>query len=647
MDPTAMSFEAKIARALGGSSWQKLQGAKTEEPGNMVEKAAGGGDQEEEGGQNLQDVENGESGDMVKDVPEEAAQEQEDEDEGDDDDDDDEILLMEEDAEVETEEARALREARERKNAKKTERFRNTIARDAGEVVETIPVEALNPVPHTIAWDSDPELLCCYNWQASTDGTNTIFGKSCSPRAGKAYTRSQRSHTPSLVPGEPQKWQEQPLPHTLEPDSGYTAQDYNYARQPRNPYSPMFHALSVMNPRYNFHDIDILADRNNLRMLLEFCQGKSNGPFRLNVFLIFNTLVIVRRESRWWKRSDGNSCGFTFEKHFTTTSPDMADATSHYRAIRYKMGPLNVVCRFEADAYDDGIAPDDLTASEASAVNGGLDIRPSFNYNAPIRVLQKGHIVPTAQMLELKTQAYHPEGTGTVQCQDQLWFGRTALLFTAPYEKKTCEVKRIKKENARERVRKWEMNQQEPLRKLVALLARLRDVLRRERRPNRAVVLVRESRGGPIVLRTMEERSHAVDRETRERFWPFVPQQNREYRGRGGAAGGGRAAFNAPRGRGQAGNGPVRGEPSHPRGRGGFVPPPSRRGDHYSPRGRGPLDAGSLSSPYGRSYDERRRSPSRSRRRGGGGTGGRGNGGGRGRGGKNPDFGRLDSPPRT
>ncbi|KNG47749.1 geranylgeranyl pyrophosphate synthetase [Stemphylium lycopersici] len=625
MDPTAMSFEAKIAMALGGSSWQKLQGTKTEEPGNMIEKVAGGAVQEEEGGQNLQNVETGESGNMAGNVPEEVAQEQEDEyDDDDDDDDDDEILLMEEDAEVETEEARALREARERKLQKKTERFRSTIARDAGEVIETIPVEALNPVPHTIAWDSDPELLCCYNWQASTDGTNTIF-----------------------VPGEPQKWQQRPLPHTLEPDSGYTAQDYNYARQPRNPYSPMFHALSVMKPRYNFHDVDILADRNNLRVLLEFAQGKSNGPFRLNVFLVFNTLVIVRRESRWWKRSDGNSCGFTFEKHFTKTADDMADATSHYRAIRYKMGPLNVVCRFEADAYDDGIVPDHLTPSEAEAVNGGLDIRPSFNYSAPIRVLQKGHIVPTAQMLELKTQAYHPEGTGTVQCQDQLWFGRTALLFTAPYEKATCTVKRIKKEDARERVRRWEQNQQGPLRKLVALLGKLRDVLRRERRPNRAVVLVRESKGGPILLRTMEERSHAVDRETRERFWPLGQQQNRGRGGGGGAgAGAGRAGFNAPRGRGQVGNGPVRGESSHPRGRGGFVPPPSRRGDHYSPRGRGALDAGSLSSPCGRAYDERGTSPSRSRRgRGRGGRGsGRGGGGGD-RGGRNPDLGRLDPQP--
>ncbi len=345
----------------------------------------------------------------------------------------------------------------------------------------------------------------------------------------------------------------------------------------------MFHALSVMAPNTSFHNVDVLADRNNLRILLEFAQGKSNGPFRLNLYLVFNTLIIVRRESRWWKLADGNSFGFNFERDFTKTADDMEDATSHYRAIRYAMGPLNVVCRFEADAYDDGIVPDDLTPTEAAAVRGvGLAERPKFAYNAPLRVLQKGRIVPTAQMLELKTQAYNPEGAGLVQCQDQLWFGRTSLLFTGPYEKATGTVSRVKQEDATQRVKKWEHDKQESLQKLVALLVRLRDVLKRERRPNRALVLVREGKGGPIVLRTMEERSWGVDRETREKFWPLHTQG---YRGRGGGGDGG--AFNGgSRGRGQFAPPQGRGDfaPSH--GRAQFIPSQGR-GDFAPSRGRG------------------------------------------------------------
>lgn len=347
----------------------------------------------------------------------------------------------------------------------------------------------------------------------------------------------------------------------------------------------MFHALSVMNPNYQFNDIDVLADRNNLRVLLEFVQGKVNGPFRLDLYLVFNTLIIVRKESRWWKVSDGASYGCNFEKFFTQPSQGMEDATSHYRAIRYSMGPLNVVCRFEADAYDDGLVSDELTQFEANAVSGGLTERPKFDFRAPIRVLQKGHIVPTAQMVELKTQKYDPERFRPVTCQDQLWFGRTKLLFTGPYEANTGVIRRVKFEDATDRIRNWEQNNQESLRKLVTLLTQLRAVLKRERRPNRAVVLVREEKGGPISVRSMEGMQHAVGKEFFMKHWRPTPMQPRPqgggYRGQRGGA---RGAFNAPRGRGQVFTTPSSSAPNS---------------QSYTPRGRGST--------------ERRRSPDHSR----------------------------------
>jgi hypothetical protein len=63
------------------------------------------------------------------------------------------------------------------KQKKKREQFDRTIARDAGDVLQTIDPAAIVPVEQEVAWDQDPELLCSYNWLASTDNTNTIFGK--------------------------------------------------------------------------------------------------------------------------------------------------------------------------------------------------------------------------------------------------------------------------------------------------------------------------------------------------------------------------------------------------------------------------------------------------------------------------------------
>jgi hypothetical protein len=296
-----------------------------------------------------------------------------------------------------------------------------------------------------------------------------------------------------------------------------------------------------MNPDYQFHTVDVLADRNNLRVLLEFVSGKANGPFRLDLYSIFNTLVIVRNESKWWKYSDGKSYGCNFERFFTKPAEGMEDATSHYRAIRYSMGPLSVVCRFEADAYDDGVA-DELTDVEYAAVSGGLSERPRFSYSAPIHVLQKGHIVPTAQMVELKTQTYNPENPRSVVCQDQLWFGRTKLLYTGPYEPGTGIVSRIKFEDATARVKRWEDTNQQNLRKLVALLDQLKTIIKNERRPNHALVLVREDRGGPLTIRSMESMNRAIGNQAFQKHWKrevsqYAPPTGAFRRQRGGGRG--------------------------------------------------------------------------------------------------------------
>jgi hypothetical protein len=319
----------------------------------------------------------------------------------------------------------------------------------------------------------------------------------------------------------------------------------------------MFQALSMMNPNYQFMDVDVLADRNNLRILLEFVSGKANGPFRLDLYALFNTLVIVRNESKWWKFADGKSYGGNFERFFTRPEEGMEDATSHYRAIRYPMGPLSVVVRFEADAYDDGVASDQLTQSETQAVSGGLAARPTFKFGAPIRVLQKGHIVPTAQMVELKTQTVREEFR-PVACQDQLWFGRTKLLYTGPYVPNDGTVKRVRFEDATARVKKWEDNQQENLRKLVGLLDLLKQILKRNRSANNGLVLVREDKAGPLTVRSMESNSRAVGRDALQRHWIRAPrpppqQQQQQFGGHRGQRGGARGYTTAaPRGRGYA-----------------------------------------------------------------------------------------------
>ena len=406
---------------------------------------------------------------------------------------------------------------------KKKQRKQRVLSKDRGAILHTISPADVQPYESSVTWDQDPELLCSYNWSSTIDNSNTLF-----------------------VPGGPSKWTPQPIPYTVPGDTGFHPTDYNYVRQPRDPFSPVFHAMTLMNPDYAFNDIDVLADRNNLRVLLEFVQGKTVGPFRLDLYMIFGTLVIVRREDGFWRRSDGKSYGFNFEKHFTTSTPDMSDAASHYRAIRYRMGPLNVVCRFEADAYV-ASASDILSESEINLVapsvspsmEKDLMERPHFTYRAPFRVLQKGRLIPGHQILELKTQVEKPreDGQSLVSCQDQLWFGRTTHLYTGRYEAGTGKILYIKHEDATERVKRWEEKNQTDLQKLVGLLTMLKGILVRQQGPLRAAILVREDPRGPITLHEMLDKRNLVQRQFFERHW-MKNHRPRPYAQRGGQYGG-------------------------------------------------------------------------------------------------------------
>jgi hypothetical protein len=114
------------------------------------------------------------------------------------------------------------------------------VQKEAGHEILTLEQNDLTPNPVRVTWDQGKvQLLCSYNWQGANDGTNTIF-----------------------VPGGPPKFTpKDTLPYTIEEDSGFQAADYNYVRNPWDPFAPLFTALGVMNPGYQLWDVDILADR--------------------------------------------------------------------------------------------------------------------------------------------------------------------------------------------------------------------------------------------------------------------------------------------------------------------------------------------------------------------------------------------------
>jgi hypothetical protein len=125
--PAPMSFEARIGLALQGSNWQDLQNS----------------------GNNTLAIPDEELVEETMDFDEEA-------------------IYPEDDADKPPEMTA--------KQLKKKALFERTIARDTGDILQSIEPDSVVPVEQDVTWDQDPELICSYNWQASADETNTIFG---------------------------------------------------------------------------------------------------------------------------------------------------------------------------------------------------------------------------------------------------------------------------------------------------------------------------------------------------------------------------------------------------------------------------------------------------------------------------------------
>jgi len=132
----------------------------------------------------------------------------------------------------------------------------NWLTKNAGKSIATIDSGQLQASTTPVSSSAGFELLCTYNWVSTA--VPTIF-----------------------VPGGPPQWTPVTLPITLRKDSGKHFIDQNAFRAPAYPFEPMFAALDVMKPSFEFGGVDIVTNRNSLRKLLNFASGFVPESFRI------------------------------------------------------------------------------------------------------------------------------------------------------------------------------------------------------------------------------------------------------------------------------------------------------------------------------------------------------------------------------
>lgn len=390
------------------------------------------------------------------------------------------------------------------------------LLKNTGKTLSTISCSSLLPSTVPVTFSTPATLLCSYNWLLSGHAIH--------------------------VPGRPPKYTPPPLPHTLRPDSGLQYTDQNAARVPKYPFEPAFRAMAVMNPTLNLSDADIVLNRNSLRKLLDFAGGKRQDPFRMRLSMLGRTLFIERNERSAKMMIHGKSgpgYGHSFERMFTTPGEGLEDSSSHHRVLRYQLGSLDCVVRFEVDAHledEDGLDESE-TAKEGNELIEGIAqamekiaVNPATTFNAkgkakatpntkPSRatqVLHTGSHIPPWTLLELKTQSLL-KNSSISHATPQLYFGRTPNLLVGVHSAGTIISTRLV--NTGMTFATWEDTNQTRLRKMVGLLEKLRGMMK-QMQGEREAVLVCETKGGDV--RVLERRGGGggvLPEELVQMFW--------------------------------------------------------------------------------------------------------------------------------
>lgn len=278
--------------------------------------------------------------------------------------------------------------------------------------------------------------------------------------------------------------------------------------------------MSVMNPDLQLDDIDIIANRNSFRKLLEFAAGKRQDPFRMVLNMVNKTMFISRSEknARMMIHGAPNSgYGHNLEKEFTVPEHGLDRSSSHHRVIRYHLGHLNCVVRFEVDAYYEAVdSQPSLTSSEtaldqiASSISQ-LTVNDAKPARGATTVIRKGTVIPSSKLAEIKARKLEKIG----ETVPQLWFGRTPYLLTGQHVGGV--VHSVRETDVGLKFPDWETANQDKLRKLVSLLADLKQLIGGMEKG--AAVLVCEDKGAPLQIYRSKSEAGVLPEAIISRHW--------------------------------------------------------------------------------------------------------------------------------
>ena len=344
----------------------------------------------------------------------------------------------------------------------------------AGTLIRKIYVEATEAqenVPKAVTIQNY-ESLASYSWKDTEHPTIYVPGSSLP--AGVQIVGVNKT------PGTPPKFTPPLLPIQLQRDS----LTHSKPRSPAAAVDPLFEALLHQHPDFNMSSIQVVSDRNSLRNLLSFA-SKGPGKWRIDVDMIDNTMFINQWEEFRLSMIIGHQdsgFGHAFEGCITTRESGM-DAIHHERIVRYELGGLECLVRFEADAYlcadGDGGGDGDghkrlasLSLDDPAPKNSKPVLKPPYKL---VYVVSGGRDVDSDLIAEIKSCS--TSKFDIRKALPQLWFSQTKYRCVG-YHKEGLVTEEPEMKDMTEELRQWEAGSQERLKNMVRVIKEIRDIAR-------------------------------------------------------------------------------------------------------------------------------------------------------------------------
>jgi hypothetical protein len=196
-----------------------------------------------------------------------------------------------------------------------------------------------------------------------------------------------------------------------------------------------------------------------------------------------NEVVFLHREETLTQEfigpDDFKGYGHEFEEAYTKN--EISRSTGHHRVISYRFGGLQFIIRHETDGCVEfgGSSQLDKEVPAENILSGLLESlsisQPKvFGETKPtgsrLTVRKEGRKIAPQSTLEIKMRVHH-KPLSVADVAPQLWISQTPKLVRAYHERGKFKVPVV--EDVTSALRQWEKSNQQPLRRLAALLARL------------------------------------------------------------------------------------------------------------------------------------------------------------------------------